>query len=160
MYRIIALNIFLSLLAIFSVVLLLEMDALWPALLPGWVRPIAWILFVPGSALIIWAAVTLAKHSGASGAPGDPTKKLVTTGPYRWMRNPIYAGDALLVFGVAFFTHSPTLLIVAFLLLPCMDLFVRRVEEPHTEQRFGDAYREYQQRIPRWIPKQKMLSDE
>jgi protein-S-isoprenylcysteine O-methyltransferase Ste14 len=150
---ILTLNILLSLLAILLVLGLLELDQYWPSPLPVWLEPFAWPLFVPGSALILWAAATLVKYAGSSGAPGDPTKKLVTTGPYRWMRNPIYAGDALLVLGVAFFTRSPTLLTASVILLPLLDLVVRKVEEPRTEQRLGNAYREYQQRVPRWIPR-------
>jgi protein-S-isoprenylcysteine O-methyltransferase Ste14 len=117
-------------------------------------------VFVPSSILIFGAAVTLAKYSGTSGAPRYPTKKLVTPGPYDWLRNPIYARDVLLVFGVAFFTRSPTLLIISFLLLPILDLYVRHVEEPRTEKRLGDAYREYKQRVPRWIPRLKEMSDD
>jgi len=151
--RVLALNFVLSLLVILLVAGLLWLDRLWPALLPAWAETAAIPLFVLGSAMIVWAVITLFQHSGTSGAPGDPTTLLVTSGPYRWMRNPIYAGDVILVFGVAWFTRSPTLLLATFLLLPFLDLFVRKVEEPRTAQRLGEAYTEYLRHVPRWFPR-------
>jgi protein-S-isoprenylcysteine O-methyltransferase Ste14 len=151
--RILALNIFLSLLAILLVARLIKVGQLWFQPLPTWLELVAWPLFMIGSILIIWASVTLAKKSGASGAPGDPNQKLVDSGPYRWLRNPIYAGDVLLVFGVAFFTRSLTLLAAACLIPFFLDRYVRRIEEPRLLQRLGEPYAEYSQRVSRWIPK-------
>lgn len=69
------------------------------------------------------------------------------------MRDPIYAGDALLLFGIALLTRSIIMLLVAVFYLPCIVLFVRLVEEPRTERRFGDDYIKYKQSVPRWIPR-------
>jgi protein-S-isoprenylcysteine O-methyltransferase Ste14 len=105
-----------------------------------------------GAALILWAAYTLLRHSGSTGAPGDPTRRLVTAGPYRWTRNPIYLGDGLLILGMAFFGRSPSLLLLDLVYLAGIDGYVRRVEEPAVERRFGRAYLAYRKDVPRWIP--------
>jgi protein-S-isoprenylcysteine O-methyltransferase Ste14 len=156
-FRVLTLNIFLSLLAILLMFSLFQLDVYWPSILPGWLVPLALRLFILGGALIIWAAFTLLRHAGSSGAPGDPTHRLVAVGPYRWTRNPIYAGDVLLVFGVAFFTRSPSALVIAILLPVLLHWYVCRIEEPKTEARLGDAYREYKQNVPRWFPKLRKI---
>jgi protein-S-isoprenylcysteine O-methyltransferase Ste14 len=151
----IVLNLVLSLLVIAFAVLALRLDRFF---FPGNSIPrlfaiLAWPLFLVGSALIISAVYTLIQSSGTSGAPGDPTHQLVTTGLYRWMRNPIYLGDILLLFGVAFYTRSITYFLVAVLFIPAINLVVSKVEEPNTQARFGESYLQYKQATPRWIPK-------
>jgi protein-S-isoprenylcysteine O-methyltransferase Ste14 len=84
---------------------------------------------------------------------------LVAVGPYRWTRNPIYTGDVLLVFGVAFFTRSPSALVIAILLLPLLHWYVCRIEEPRAKARLGDAFREYKQSVPRWFPKLRKIDE-
>lgn len=151
--RVLLINLILSSLAIAVVALGLQLDPLWPFLLPSELQPIFWLLFLAGSFLIIWAAWTLARHSGATGAPADPTHYLVTVGPYQWMRNPIYLGDIVLLFGLSFYLRSPTILLITLLCIPVIDLAVRFIEEPRTERRLGEAYRQYKRVVPRWIPK-------
>lgn len=146
-------NIFFSLLALVVMYALFQLDALWAFALPGWLVPLAWPLLLAGSGLIFWAAVTLNRQGGASGAPGDPTKYLVDGGPYRWIRNPIYAGDILLVFGLAFFNSSPSVLVAALALPIVVDLYVRKIEEPRTAERLGKPYLDYLQEVPRWFPR-------
>jgi protein-S-isoprenylcysteine O-methyltransferase Ste14 len=84
---------------------------------------------------------------------------LVAVGPYRWARNPIYAGDVLLVFGVAFFTRSPSALVIAILLLPLLHWYVWKIEEPRAKARLGDAFREYKQSVPGWFPKLRKIDE-
>jgi protein-S-isoprenylcysteine O-methyltransferase Ste14 len=151
--RIVLVNIFLSSIVIFLFlfVLNLEVDRLSP--LPGRFEMLFWPLLFLGSSLIIWATVTLYKHGGATGAPADPTRHLVSKGPYRWLRNPIYLGDILLLFGLAFFTRSRAIFIMAASSVLLADLFVRFYEEPRTARRFGEEYIQYCQNVPRWIPR-------
>jgi protein-S-isoprenylcysteine O-methyltransferase Ste14 len=150
--RVLAINVILSVVVIAFIALVMKLDRDWLPPIPRVFELLFWPLFLLGSFIIIWAVITLLKHSGASGAPADPTRKLVTAGPYRWQRNPIYFGDILLLFGVAFFTRSLALFFVALFSIPCVDLFVRCFEEPRTERRFGGDYRKYKQSVPRWIP--------
>ncbi len=117
----------------------------------GW-EWLAWILLLAGTVLIIAAQAVFLPIGGATGGPWDPTQHLVARGIYRRMRNPIYLGAGLLLFGVALFRASPTYLALAFFFLPAMHLFVVYIEEPITERRFGASYRAYRDQVPRWFP--------
>jgi protein-S-isoprenylcysteine O-methyltransferase Ste14 len=151
--RIILLNLFLSALTIMVAASAFLIDRYLPFTLPGTLTFIAWPFMLIGGGLIIWAAITLARQSGSTGAPFDPTRRLVSTGPYARMRNPIYAGDILLIFGLAFLTRSLSMLLYTILFALAIDVFVRRVEEPRTERRLGEVYRYYVETVPRWIPR-------
>jgi protein-S-isoprenylcysteine O-methyltransferase Ste14 len=150
--RVLIINLALSALTILGAALAFRLDPLWSEPLPGLPVIVAIPLVASGAILIVAAACTLWKHGGASGAPGDPTIRLVAAGPYGWMRNPIYGGEALLLVGTALATRSATFLLLSLAFVPCIDLFVRLVEEPYAERRLGEDYAEYKRRVPRWVP--------
>ena len=158
-FRILLLNLVLSAFAIILVVSLLKIDRSQFSPLPAVTEMLAWPLFVVGTLIIISAAYTLSKYSGATGALGDPTRNLVVVGPYRWLRNPIYAGDILLLFGVAFFLSSFLLFFLACVSIPAFHFVVCLIEEPRTEKRLGAEYRKYKQKVPRWIPNTSLWSE-
>ncbi len=79
-------------------------------------------------------------------------QSLVTTGPYRWMRHPSYAGFILVTVGIAVGYGSYIgLLVIALLLLPAL-AFRIGVEDALLEVRFGDIHRDYQKRVKKLIP--------
>jgi protein-S-isoprenylcysteine O-methyltransferase Ste14 len=107
-------------------------------------------LIVSGFAL---AAVSVrAFHfAGTDVVPGRPSTALVTTGPYKITRNPIYIGFALVYFGLAIVLTSAWVLL---LLIPVLVILQRGVverEEAYLERKFGGAYRKYQAHVPRWL---------
>jgi protein-S-isoprenylcysteine O-methyltransferase Ste14 len=151
--RLVATNLLLSVLVIAVYSLAFMADRFWPLTLPGQLELLAWPLYILGILLILAAEYSFLSVSRATGAPGNPPQKLVTTGLYRWVRNPIYLGVASLLFGVAFFRSSPTMLLIAFAFLPAIHAFVVLVEEPRTERRLGADYARYKQNVPRWLPR-------
>jgi protein-S-isoprenylcysteine O-methyltransferase Ste14 len=122
-------------------------------LLPGVLLIVARPVITIGAILIILAVITLARQSGSTGVPGDPTKQLVTIGLYRWVRNPIYLGDGILILGLSFLTRSPNLFIPCIIYLIVIDFYIRAVEEPAIEIRSGKEYIQYKKQVPRWFPK-------
>ena len=91
-------------------------------------------------------------RAGTSVLPfGDRATSIVTNGPYRFSRNPMYVGMALLYVGVA----TATGVIWAFAALPVVLAVIRYYviarEETYLAAKFGDSYREYQSRVRRWI---------
>jgi protein-S-isoprenylcysteine O-methyltransferase Ste14 len=81
----------------------------------------------------------------------SPQQTLITAGPYRFSRNPLYLGGNVFVFlGAALLFGSPGAVIITLLHLPLVDLFIRR-EEKQLEAEFGDTWREYRRRTRRWL---------
>lgn len=87
------------------------------------------------------------------GGPGMsvPPERIVDTGPYRWVRNPMYLGHLVFLAGLAVVLQS---WIAAAVFAFHVFWFDRRVreDEAHLEQLFGEPYRAYRARVKRWIP--------
>jgi protein-S-isoprenylcysteine O-methyltransferase Ste14 len=122
----------------------------WPGLddLPA--RLVGYGLGLAGIVLVAWAIATLYR-AGTTVRPDQGADRLVTDGPFRWRRNPIYMGDVLILLGLAQLTHNIWLVVLA----PVFALAVFRLaivpEERHLEARFGQAYLDYKARTRRWF---------
>ena len=82
---------------------------------------------------------------------GNPTTALVTSGPYRVGRNPQYVGIALLHIAFAFALGIMWALALLPVLLVFLDRFVIPREEVYLERKFGQADRDYEARVRRWL---------
>jgi protein-S-isoprenylcysteine O-methyltransferase Ste14 len=81
----------------------------------------------------------------------SPQRTLITSGPYRYSRNPLYLGGNVFVFlGAALLFGSPAAVFITVLHLPLVDLFIRR-EERQLERDFGKNWLEYRKRVRRWL---------
>ena len=150
---IVILNLGLSGIAIAIAYTAFLLDRFLTVRLPNVLTLVAWPLLVFGTAVILWAVVALVWYGGATGAPGDPTDRLVAKGPFAWVRNPIYGADAIIIMGLAFLTGSPSMLLYDLLYAIGIDFYVRAVEEPALVRRFGESYAEYKEATPRWFPR-------
>jgi protein-S-isoprenylcysteine O-methyltransferase Ste14 len=115
--------------------------------------PWNWLGVIPllaGVALAVSGA-SLFNRYGTGVVPFSPATHLVTTGPYRFTRNPMYLGMVLLLIGVAmmFGTVTPWLLIPLFAWW-IGHRFIAQ-EEVMLEEAFGAEYAEFKQRVRRWI---------
>lgn len=80
-----------------------------------------------------------------------PQKALITAGPYRFSRNPLYLGGSVLIFfGAALLFGSPIALLIVTIHLFLLDLFIRR-EEKQLVQDFGEEWVRYRRRVRRWL---------
>jgi protein-S-isoprenylcysteine O-methyltransferase Ste14 len=120
------------------------------------VRPdaIGWLaggICAAGLALHVWSNVTLARGERQATAGTSP---LVTDGPFRYVRNPIYLAGITLLLGVGLVypTWEATDLVLPLLLLVFFHLAVVGLEEPALRQLFSATYDEYCKRVPRWFP--------
>jgi protein-S-isoprenylcysteine O-methyltransferase Ste14 len=81
----------------------------------------------------------------------EPQNALITDGPYRFSRNPLYLGGNLFIFlGAALVLGTPGGIALTLMGLIPTDLMIRR-EEKQLENRFGDAWVQYKKRVRRWI---------
>ncbi|MGH2536518.1 MAG: methyltransferase family protein [Candidatus Promineifilaceae bacterium] len=108
------------------------------------------LLFLAGLALGI-NAIRLMMRAGTSPDPHDPSAALVSEGPFRFTRNPIYLSMALLYAGIAVFFDAIWALLLLPLALVVIDRYQIRREERYLEQRFGEEYASYKRRVRRWI---------
>ena len=122
---------------------------------PPQIGPLHWVglaLVVLGGALAIWCILTFALIGKGTPAPFDPPRKLVATGPYGWVRNPMYIGAGTALAGAALFYQSAALVAFAAGFLIVTHLFVVFYEEPTLERTFGAQYADYRNAVPRWMP--------
>jgi protein-S-isoprenylcysteine O-methyltransferase Ste14 len=91
------------------------------------------------------------KRAGTNVDPREPTTAIVTGGPYRFTRNPLYLSMTLVYAGITALANA----LPAALLLPAVLAFMRRGvierEERYLERKFGDEYMDYKARVRRWI---------
>jgi protein-S-isoprenylcysteine O-methyltransferase Ste14 len=117
--------------------------------------PVAWCaLAVIASGLLLYLSCLWVFATQGRGTPGlwDAPRQVVTAGPYRWVRNPIYIGALLIVSGEAWLFLSADLLLYAAALAVAFHLIVVGYEEPRLRARFGEQYEIYQHSVSRWIP--------
>jgi protein-S-isoprenylcysteine O-methyltransferase Ste14 len=107
------------------------------------------ILSLAGVGLALRSALLLAGRGRPQRGPRPP---LVIAGPYTRVRNPLLLGVLLVLAGVAVATGSTGLCVVAAVAAVAAHVGVVRFEEPRLQARFGEAYREYLARVPRWVP--------
>lgn len=109
-----------------------------------------WLLLVIGFLVRVWATFYFYENRMRVISLA-PQETLVTSGPYRFSRNPLYlGGNVFIFFGAALLLGSPTALFFTAIHLPLMDLFIRR-EERQLEKDFGEEWRRYKRRVRRWI---------
>ena len=83
------------------------------------------------------------------GVDPDERTALVTAGPFRWVRNPIYSAMLVYVAGVALLVPNPASLAAFGVLALGLDLHVRLVEEPYLAATHGSSYASYAARVGR-----------
>ena len=87
-----------------------------------------------------------------------PPERLVVTGLYRYVRNPMYTAVSSLIIGQGLLFASPRLLAYGLIVWISFFAFVLLYEEPALRRKFGDDYAQYRARVPRWIPRLKPIA--
>jgi protein-S-isoprenylcysteine O-methyltransferase Ste14 len=115
-------------------------------------RPLALILIVIGTSLIVAARFAL-DRAGTTWHPTEPgrTTLLVTSGVYRFSRNPTYLGMELVLLSWAVVLASPAAALVSMLFVAYISRFQIRPEESVLTVLLGQEYREYVRRVRRWV---------
>lgn len=91
-------------------------------------------------------------------APWKPPRKLITTGLYRHVRNPMIIGVLIVLVGESVTFLSIHILLWAILFFISNNIYFVLFEEPQLKRRYGKLYLHYKKRVPRWIPKLKPYS--
>lgn len=118
-----------------------------PPSLTGWL----------GAALVL-IAVTLSglsirefRRARTTVRPDRPASTLVTTGPFRFSRNPMYVALSLLQVGIGVWMNSAWVVVLVVLAIAWITSRVIMPEERHLVGKFGQPYLDYQRRVRRWL---------
>jgi protein-S-isoprenylcysteine O-methyltransferase Ste14 len=114
------------------------------------IRILGGILILSAVALIMLAGGQFHK-AGTPVPPIEPTSIIVSTGVYRYSRNPMYLGMSLMMLGLAFVTTSLWFLVATPLAMVAVTKLAIEREEAYLERKFGRGYLDYKERVRRWL---------
>jgi protein-S-isoprenylcysteine O-methyltransferase Ste14/pimeloyl-ACP methyl ester carboxylesterase len=123
----------------------------WPRVRAGAFNPLALVLLVPGITLLVWCVRDFFVTGKGTLAPWDPPRNLVSSGPYRHSRNPMYVGVGLLLWGWAIAFGSWALVFYALIVMAAFHIRVLLNEEPYLARTHGRRWDDYRSRVPRWL---------
>jgi len=147
-----------------SIVVSIIFVSIWTWFVPRWIvgrnafdetRPFGWIVIALGVVIAFGCALEFAWRGIGTPAPFDPPRRLVITGLYRWVRNPMYVGLGVLLLGeaITFPRLTITMLVMIAALWLATTIFIITFEEPTLRSKFGDDYAAYCRNVRRWIPR-------
>lgn len=119
----------------------------------GQLRWIGWAITVLALILYTITAVLLCSTGQGPFAEFDPPTRLVTTGPYRHVRNPISSCVLLMILGEAIAFSSTGVFMMLFVSIVIAQAQAVLLEEPLLQKRFGEQYLLYKASVPRWLPR-------
>lgn len=124
----------------------------------GWPRvaglPVIWlgVLLVVGGIAIIAPAVMLFRREGTEIDPNSTVNcKLVTTGTYKFTRNPMYLGWVIITLGLVCLIGTWPMLLVPIAFFATMNWVQIPFEEVKMRRQFAEAFDEYAGRVRRWL---------
>ena len=103
--------------------------------------------------VLVSAFVRFVRDGLGTPAPVAPTERLVVSGAYRYVRNPMYVAVIGAIVGQALLLGQRVLLGYAALVAALVVSFVRLYEEPVLRRQFGEEYEAYRRAVPGWVPR-------
>jgi len=119
-------------------------------------EPIRWIgvgLILFGVLIVVEAFARFAWQGLGTPAPTFPTKHLVVSGLYRYVRNPMYCAIIGIILGQGLLFGDARLFLYAAVVWLSFHLFVLGNEEPTLQRTYGEDYAAFCAAVPRWIPR-------
>ena len=124
----------------------------------GGVRLFGLVLIALGFVIYIICSGSFVFIGKGTPIPFTPTKELIVTGLYRFVRNPLYIAGVLVLTGEAILFQSLGILIYCLVMFGIFNVHVR-MEETSLTEKFGASYQEYCKSVDRWIPSLKLYKD-
>jgi protein-S-isoprenylcysteine O-methyltransferase Ste14 len=108
------------------------------------------VVALSGLAIDLWAIVTM-RSADTNILPNRAADLLVTWGPFRFSRNPIYVANTVLLIGIGLAADNLWFVVCALVAALLVDRLAIRREERHLAARFGAAWSDYSAKTPRWL---------
>jgi protein-S-isoprenylcysteine O-methyltransferase Ste14 len=121
--------------------------------LPSPLRGLGAVLACIGAVVVVSCVTVFASRGEGTPFPLDAPRKFVASGPYRYVRNPMYVGAILLLIGAGLVVLSPSIVLLGFAFWGLTHVLVLVYEEPVLTAKFGDAYTRYKAEVNRWLPR-------
>lgn len=112
-------------------------------------------LLITASLLGLWSGATMATRGAGTPLPTATAPRLVVTGPYRFVRNPMALAGIGQGIAVAWYLGSYPVIAYALAGAIVWHVFVRPVEERDLAERFGESYRRYRRSVGLWLPRRR-----
>jgi len=120
----------------------------------GWpLQGLGGVLIAAGALVLLDSFVRFALEGLGTPAPVFPTRHLVITGLYRYVRNPMYIAVVVVILGQSLALGNARVLGYGALVWLAFHLFVLAYEEPTLRKKYGGEYGTFCTHVPRWIPR-------
>ncbi len=130
----------------------LGFDFIYPSpTMPFWLQLGSGVVAVTTGVLLIRSSMQSIDRAGTTYDPYAASTVLVTSGIYRYTRNPGYLGLAVIQFGLALMIDSPWIAITTVVAVIVTSQFVIMLEEEKLSRTFGQEYQNYLSKVRRWI---------
>jgi protein-S-isoprenylcysteine O-methyltransferase Ste14 len=116
-------------------------------------RVVGCVLMAAGLIILLEAFLRFALHGLGTPAPVLPPKRLVVTGTYRYVRNPMYVAVVSLILAQGLIFGDMSIIVYGLFVWFAMNLFVLAYEEPALRRSFPADYAAFSAHVPRWIPR-------
>jgi protein-S-isoprenylcysteine O-methyltransferase Ste14 len=122
-----------------------------------WSLVLSWLLIILGWFIMFWPVIAFFSTRGTP-VPFKPPPKLITTGPYAYIRNPMILGLFIFMLGLGVLFGSLSLIFIFTPLFIAINVFyIKAIEEKEMEKKFGKAYLEYKKKVPMFFPGLKKI---
>ncbi len=119
-----------------------------------YLKAIGVILAILGCAILSHCANTLFfRPRQEMPIPLNAPEKFIVAGLYKYVRNPMYLGDFMVILAEFFIFGHLLILVYLLMVMIAVHLMVTRKEEKQLEEKFGKEYKDYRRNVPRWIPR-------
>jgi protein-S-isoprenylcysteine O-methyltransferase Ste14 len=118
-----------------------------------WVAPFGVAVAIAGGLVAALCIAVFLTSGRGTPAPFDPPREFVATGPYRYVRNPMYLGGGAVLLGAGLAVSSASIVALSVVFFVITHLFVVLYEEPTLTRTFGDSYARYRSTVHRWLPR-------
>ncbi|MBM3120149.1 MAG: isoprenylcysteine carboxylmethyltransferase family protein [Chloroflexi bacterium] len=121
----------------------------------SWSLGLSVFILVIGFVIMFWPVIAFFRTKGTP-VPFNPPPKLITTGLYAYVRNPMLLGLFIFMLGLGVLLGSLSLILIFTPLFIVLNiLYLKAVEEKELEKKFGQEYLEYKKRVPMFMPRLK-----